>query len=281
MFSYRHAYHAGAHSDVLKHSVLVHLLQYLAQKDKSFWMVDTHAGAVSYSLRGEHARRSGEAQGGIVKIWGREDAPPLVRSYLEVVKADDNPDELRYYPGSPWISDHLLRRQDRLRLFELHPTDSSALRKHFKNNGPRVMAFDADGFDGLAALLPPPPRRGLTLIDPSYEDKRDYRRVIAALKAGLERFETGTFMVWYPQIERPEAKQFSDQLKRVRRDGWLHATLTVKAPSPDGLGITGSGVFLIHPPYTLAPALKEALPWLVKALGQDGGAQFRVEASAA
>ncbi len=278
MLSYRHAFHAGMHADVLKHCALVHVLEHLARKDKAFWCIDTHAGAASYDLRGEYARKSGEARDGIGRLWGRGDLPAPLAAYMEVVKADnEGGTTLKYYPGSPWIAERLLRPKDRLRLFELHSTDIGLLQRHFRNAAPRAIAQAGDGFEGLLSLLPPPPRRGLVLIDPSYEDKRDYRRTIAALKGGLERFATGTFMVWYPQVARHEAQQFPDQLKRVQAGEWLHATLTVKAPPEGGLGLYGSGIFVINPPYTLLAALKETLPYLVKVLGQDGTAKFSLE----
>jgi 23S rRNA (adenine2030-N6)-methyltransferase len=282
MLSYRHAFHAGMHADVLKHCALVHVLQHMLQKDKPFWCIDTHAGAASYALRGQYAKKSGEAQSGIGRLWGRGDLPAPLAAYMELVKADNidgagSAGELKYYPGSPWIADHLLRPKDRLRLFELHSTEIRLLQRHFRNAAPRVVAEAGDGFEGLLSVLPPPPRRGLALIDPSYEDKRDYRRTIAALKGGLERFATGTFMVWYPQVAREEAQKFPDQLKRVREKGWLHATLTVKSPPAEGFGLYGSGIFLVNPPYTLPGALKEALPYLAKLLGQDGTAAFSLE----
>jgi 23S rRNA (adenine2030-N6)-methyltransferase len=281
MFSYRHAFHAGNHGDVLKHAVLVHLLAHLAQKDKAFWYIDTHAGAGAYDLRGEYARRSGEAAEGIEKLWARDDLPRGLAEYREQIRlynvARGNGKSLRFYPGSPRIAMQMMRRQDRLRLFEAHPTDSRELRRAFAGEAPRVTLSDQDGFASLNALLPPPPRRGLVLIDPSYEDKADYPRVITALKDGLERFATGSFLVWYPVISRREAQGFPSRLKRIRPEGWLHASLTVSAPLPDGRGLQGSGVFLINPPWTLPKMLAEVLPYLVKHLGRDANASFALE----
>ncbi len=282
MFSYRHAFHAGNHADVLKHMVLVHLLHHFSQKEKAFWFIDTHAGAGAYDLRGDHAKKSGESRSGIAQLWDRSDLPEALSLYREEVGRFNtglggSKDALRYYPGSPRIAMQMLREHDRLRLFERHSTESRELSQSVEGEAPRVIAQDLDGYDGMTALLPPPARRGMVLIDPSYEDKADYHRVIAALKGGLERFATGTFMVWYPLVKRREAQQFPERLRRVQTKEWLHATLTVKAAGVDGLGLNGSGIFIINPPWTLPKALASALPYLVEVLGQDQTADFSLE----
>jgi 23S rRNA (adenine2030-N6)-methyltransferase len=282
MFSYRHAFHAGNHADVFKHLVLVHLLRHFKQKEKPFWFIDTHAGAGAYDLRGEYARKSGESKTGIAALWDAKDLPEALKQYREEVRifnaglggGDGAP---HYYPGSPRIAMQMLREHDRVRLFELHSTDSRELARSVEGEAPRVIAQAIDGYDGMIAMLPPPTRRGMVLIDPSYEDKADYPRVIAALRGGVERFATGTFMVWYPKVQRREAQQLPDRLKRVQAKDWLHASLTVRAPGEDGLGLNGSGIFLINPPWTLPKMLAEVLPWLVRVLGQDNEADFTLE----
>jgi 23S rRNA (adenine2030-N6)-methyltransferase len=125
--------------------------------------------------------------------------------------------------------------------------------------------------------LPPAPRRGLVLIDPSYEDKRDYSRTLSCIEDGLKRFATGTYAVWYPQVARPESQRFAEQLKRLQEKNWMHLSLTVSSQPADGFGLFGSGMFIVNPPYTLPNAMKETMPWLVEALGQDKAAQFKVE----
>lgn len=278
MLSYRHAFHAGNHADVLKHLVLVQVLKYLNQKDKPWWYVDTHAGAGVYDLGSNYARKNHEHDTGIGRLWCRSDLPQAVAEYLALVR-DINPDgRLRLYPGSPWIASRLMRPQDRLRLFELHSTDLGLLRHSFAEMGRQVRIEGTDGFAGLKAVLPPPPRRGLTLIDPAYELKMDYRQVIAALEAGLERFATGIYAVWYPMLPRLEARALPDRLKRLPVAHWLHVGLTVRAPSPGGHGMQGSGLFLVNPPWPLAGTLRALLPWLAEALAQDDKATFILEA---
>ena len=285
MLSYRHAFHAGNHADVLKHAVLVHLLAYLTRKEKPLWYVDTHAGAAGYALDQAWAQKNAEFETGIGRLWkGKEElrgAPPLVAAYLEQVRALNPDGRLRAYPGSSRIAMRLLREQDRLRLFELHSTEGRGLKAHFAKDSPRVMVQAGDGFDGLRSVLPPPSRRGLVLMDPSYEDKRDYARARAALEDALQRFATGVYLLWYPQVQRRESGQFPASLKRLQKKDWLHVVLTVKAPAPDGYGLHGSGLFVLNPPWDLPGLLKEAMPWLVKALGQDSSARYELESEMA
>jgi 23S rRNA (adenine2030-N6)-methyltransferase len=277
MLSYRHAFHAGNHADVLKHSVVVQLLRHLGQKEKAYWYIDTHAGAGVYSLTEGYATKTGEFETGIGRLWDARKLPPLLADYVSEVKALNTDGALQFYPGSPYLAWRTMREQDRARLFELHSTEIDVLRHNFRDAGRRAMIFEGDGFDGIIKLLPPPPRRALVLIDPSYEDKRDYARTLVCLDECLKRFATGTYMVWYPQVTRLESQRFADQLKRLQPKNWLHASLTIGKPPVDGFGLFGSGVFVLNPPYTLAGALKEALPYLVDSLGLDAKAGFKLD----
>jgi 23S rRNA (adenine2030-N6)-methyltransferase len=277
MLSYRHAFHAGNHADVLKHAVVVQLLRYLGQKDKAYWYIDTHAGAGVYSLVEGYATKTAEFETGIAKLWRRDDLPEVLQDYVEQVSALNADGALRYYPGSPYLAWRLMRPQDRMRLFELHTTEIEVLRQNFRDAGRRAMLYAGDGFDGIKALLPPPPRRALVLVDPSFEDKRDYARTLDCIEESLKRFATGMYAIWYPQVTRAESQRFPEQLKRLQPTNWLHLTLTVSRPPSDGYGLYGSGMFILNPPYTLAAAMKETLPFLVEALGQDDNAQFSVE----
>lgn len=280
MLSYRHAFHAGNHADVLKHLLLIQLSRYLGQKDKPFWIIDTHAGAGLYALDTGYATQLKEFESGIGRLWARKDLPQALAEYVELVRAVNPGGTLRFYPGSPWLALQTLRPQDRLRLFELHSSDSRILQENFSAHARQVTIATANGFDALKALLPPPPRRALVLIDPSYETRDDYPHVIAALKDGLARFATGTYAIWYPQLSRPEARQLPEKLKRLPVKSWLHVALTVHSPSPDGIGMHGSGMFIINPPWTLHKTLAEIMPYLVQTLGQDAGACFTLEQEA-
>ncbi|CAN7284607.1 23S rRNA (adenine(2030)-N(6))-methyltransferase RlmJ [Trinickia sp. LjRoot230] len=277
MLSYRHAFHAGNHADVLKHAVVVQLLRYLGQKDKPYWYIDTHAGAGVYSLTEGYASKTAEFETGIGKLWQRRDLPAPLADYVDEVSALNPDGQLRFYPGSPYLAWRLMRSQDRMRLFELHTTEIDILRHNFRDAGRRAMLYAGDGFEGIKAQLPPAPRRALVLIDPSFEDKRDYARTITCLEESLKRFATGVYAVWYPRVVRPESQRFAEQLKRLQTTDWLHVTLTVSRPPEDGFGLYGSSMFVLNPPYTLVAAMKEMLPFLADVLGQDDAAQFEVE----
>lgn len=291
MLSYRHAFHAGNHADVLKHVVTMQLLGYLGQKDTPYMYIDTHAGAGVYALDGGYAAKNAEFETGIARLWDRKDLPGPLAEYVSLIKALNPSGKMRYYPGSPYCADKIMREEDRLRLFELHPSESKILQDNFRKveahaaaqgqrpttRGKRVMIQKGDGFLGLKALLPPPSRRALVLIDPPYEDKADYKRVKDTLADALTRFSTGTYAVWYPVLQRMESRQFADKLKQLPANGWLNVTLSISSPSPDGFGLHSSGMFVINPPWTLKPMLAELMPYLVSALGVDEGAGFTLE----
>lgn len=297
MYSYRHAFHAGNHGDVLKHLVLAVILEHLTQKDTPLTVVDTHAGAGLYRLDSDAAGTSGEAADGILKLQpaaaGLDSVAPAISQYLELVAHFNKPGQLKVYPGSPFVIHRLLREggRDKLKLFEMHPTDAKALAGNIAQleAGRQVTAARTDGFESLKALLPPPSRRALVLIDPSYEIKSDYAKVAAALQDSLRRFATGVYAVWYPVIPRPEAHELPRRLKTIANNAgkpWLHAVLNVGHPphqpgeeTTHGPGLSASGMFVVNPPHTLGPALKEALPQLVQILGRGRGQSHTLEST--
>ncbi|MGQ5522550.1 23S rRNA (adenine(2030)-N(6))-methyltransferase RlmJ [Chitinimonas sp. PSY-7] len=277
MLSYRHAFHAGNHADVLKHYVLARMLGYLNQKDKPYWYIDTHAGAGCYQLDSDYAAKNAEYATGIARLWQRQDLPAGFADYVQLLR-DLNPDgKLKFYPGSPLVARSLLRPADKLRLFELHPTDFPLLEANMANAGRQALAQKGDGFAGLKAMLPPPPRRALVLIDPPYEDKQDYQRVVSALEDSLKRFPTGVYALWYPILQRPEPHQMVNRLKTLPVKSWLHASLNVHRPRDDGFGMHGSGLFILNPPWMLHDELKTTLPWLCNTLALDEGASFQLD----
>jgi len=281
MLSYRHAFHAGNHADVLKHFVELELLRYLAQKEKPFWYIDTHAGAGCYELDSEYAEKNAEYESGIARLWDATDLPASLAEYVAMVKYFNPDGVLHLYPGSPLVALDSMRDQDRLRLYELHPTDFEILEQNFAEHSTHVLMLKADGFGALKALLPPPPRRALVLIDPPYEEKLDYQRVVSSLQEGLKRFASGTYAVWYPQLQRSESEQLPDKLKQLDVKSWLHVALSVQTPSADGFGMHGSGMFVLNPPWTLHATLQEVMPVLAARLGQDGAGSFVLEQKAA
>ena len=293
MFSYRHAFHAGNHADVLKHTVLVAVMKHLALKDVGFTAIDTHAGAGMYRLDSTDARQSGEAQEGLLALMRNKSklSGPMAEALVDYRKVLDHFNQqggLLNYPGSPMIAHHLLREQDKLKLFEMHPTDIRALQTNVDalKAGRQVTVMHEDGFNGLPKYLPPSTRRGLVFIDPSYEIKLDYERVVVAVSIGMKRFATGTFVIWYPIIPRPQAHSLPRHLTNLARQAdkpWLHATLRIKTGArTDGVagekakpvGLVDSGVVIINPPFTLHEQLQQALPQLVQLMGQDHLAGF-------
>lgn len=277
MFSYRHGFHAGNHADVLKHVVLVQLLDYLLRKDTPLWFIDTHAGGGVYALDSGYADKSREYETGIARLWKEKTLPDALADYVREVRRVNLDGALRSYPGSPQIALQCLRPQDRLRLFEAHPTESLVLADHFRDASRRVIVQAADGFAGLKSLLPPPQRRALTLIDPSYEDKGDYDAVVTTMRDALKRFATGTYAIWYPQVQRREAIKLPARLQQLAAGNWLHVELRVAAPAEEGLGLHGSGMFVFNPPWTLAQTLRTAMPVMLRLLAQDAAAGFSLD----
>lgn len=281
MFSYRHAFHAGSHADILKHLTLIHLVEYLQEKPVALTIVDTHAGAGIYSLQDGFAAVSKEAENGIYRLLQfraeGNTIPPSIKKYLDCIGCE-NSEDLAIYPGSPFILARLLRPQDRLKLFELHPKEIDILRHNIEqlDCAKQIDVYAADSFSRLKGLLPPPSRRGLILIDPSYEDKQDYRHLEIALEEALQRFATGCYAVWYPTLSRRESTTLPGRMKTLataHKRSWLHAELRVEN-APGERRLQASGMFIINPPWTLEKHLAEALPILAKALAINNGAQY-------
>lgn len=277
MLSYRHAFHAGNHADLLKHCALLLALDYLLQKEAPLYYIDTHAGAGRYRLGSDESQKTGEYRDGIARIWSMPEPHPLLADYLATIAADNKGGgELHSYPGSPQFAAHCLRSQDRLRLFERHPRDYPLLARQFTDDR-RVQVTNGDGFAGLKALLPPPSRRALVLIDPPYEVKSDYQQVVAALRDAHRRFATGVYMLWYPLIEQADAKRLPQQLDALKLGPALRAELCV-AGVDEVPGLYGSGLFVINPPWRLGEQLRLLLPWLAEQLAV-GRTSWRLELS--
>lgn len=289
---------------MLKHTVLIATLEYLKQKEVALSLIDTHAGNGLYRLDGDFAQTSNESASGIQQLLAyaanaTEPLTPAVQQYLDQLTSfngDIKPGTKRIvYPGSPALLQHLMRPQDQLHLFELQPADMRALQGNMAQ-GPfanHTHVWHADGFKDSLKFLPPPSRRALVLCDPSYELKTDYGQVSQWLADALRKFATGTYIIWYPVIPRPEAHELPRKLKTIARQAgksWLHATLAIKTGGKSGVqlpgeraertGMVASGVVVINPPFVLREQLQQALPELVKALGQDHVAAHTLESGA-
>lgn len=275
MLSYRHAFHAGNHADVLKHIILIEVLRYLAGKDNPLWYIDTHAGLGQYTLNPRPPAGQAEWLDGIARLWRNSDLPAAVEPYLALVRALNPDGKLLRYPGSPSLAAEMLRPGDKAWLYELLGKDFQVLQELFRASR-QVRCTEADGFSALKGLLPPGPRRGLVFIDPSYELKSDYRRLLETLQDALRRFASGCYLVWYPIVQRAEARELPARLTGLG-PRWLRAELRVRAPPAEGYGLYGSGMFVINPPWTLPAFLAEVLPWLARQLSLDDHASHTLE----
>lgn len=260
MLSYRHSFHAGNHADILKHTVLSLILEAVKEKDKAVCYLDSHAGAGGYSLRTSHATQTSEYLNGVARIWQQPDTPALLTPFLRVLKSFNSGNSLTFYPGSPLIAGHLLRQQDSLILSELHPGDYPLLR-HSLRHDTRAQVSRVDGYQQLKARLPPPSRRAVILVDPSYELKEDYQQVVSAISEGYKRFATGIYALWYPVVLRQQVKRL---LHNIRDSGMRRILQIELAVLPDSTqrGMTASGMLVINPPWKLEQHMQRLLPWL-------------------
>jgi len=272
MLSYRHGFHAGNHADVLKHAVLALLLESLKKKEAPFAYLETHAGAGRYDLRSEQAQKTGEFHEGIERLWGTARKPEALAPYLAAVRALNPGGGLDFYPGSPRIARHLLRPQDRMVLMELHTSEYPVLKQEFRGDK-QVAVHHRDGYEGLNALLPPKEKRGLLLIDPSYEVASEYGQVVDAVQAAAKRWSGGIIAVWYALLSETAGEGFKERFRTTGLRKLFAAELRVRA---EGVGMFGSGMLILNPPWQLDTTLGELLPWLAGAVAPATGAA-RVE----
>ena len=277
--NYRHAYHAGNHADVLKHVVLLAIIEALARKPAPFFVLDTHAGRGLYDLEAVEAGKTGEAEGGVARLlsWARNarPLPAAIARYRTALQAEGEDGGRRSYPGSPLLALNALRPDDRLAACELHPEDAAAL-KTLLAREPRAGVHQRDGYGALAALLPPKEKRGLVLIDPPYEAQgAEFDAVLDALRAGLARWPTGVYAVWYPIKQRRTVLPFLRKAMALPARQALLAELLVR-PDDSPLRMNGSGMLILNPPWQVDAEIAAALPGLVAARGEPG-ASLRLE----
>jgi 23S rRNA (adenine2030-N6)-methyltransferase len=281
--NYRHAFHAGGFADVIKHIVLVRILIYLQEKQAAFRVIDTHAGAGLYDLTGEEARRGGEWLTGIARIMQArfsETTLPLVKPYLDIVRAFNADRDLAAYPGSPLIARALLRPQDRLTACEVEPSARKRLIDALRRDT-QARVVDLDGWLALPAFVPPKERRGLVLIDPPYEQKDEFERLAEGFAQAYAKWPTGSYLLWYPV----KSRRATDTLARLVAEAVgaskpagtaLRLEFSV-APQTADAALASTGLLIVNPPWTLLGELKAILPELEKPLGQGGAGRFRLE----
>lgn len=273
MLSYRHSYHAGNFADVLKHIVLIEILLHLGKKDKAYDYIDTHAGAGLYDLRSGHAEKLQEYLTGIGKL-NQADWPELNR-YFEVINKLNTDGVMQLYPGSPMIARHFMRPQDRAWLYELHSEDAKLLANNMQRDKHARVMYE-DGLKGLLNILPPVSRRGLVLIDPSYEIKSDYDSVIKTVIDACKKFATGSYAIWYPVVERSRITRMEKQLinSGIRNIQRFELAIT---DDNNVRGMTSSGMMVINPPWQLMTTMQTLLPKLSKSLALDNGAFYKAD----
>lgn len=268
--NYRHAFHAGNHADVLKHLVLLALLDALAAKPAPFFVLDTHAGAGCYALDSEESGKTGEAADGILRLCrrsaGSSDLPAALTRYLAAVSA---PLQQQRYPGSPWLIASALREQDHLACCETEAEPAAALKRLFAH-APRVGVHRRDGYEAIKALLPPAQKRGLVLIDPPYETQQaEFERLLTSLETGLTRWPQGIFALWYPIKQRRSLLPFLRRAAALPARAAWHCELLIR-PDNSPLRLNGSGMLLLNPPWQLDITLEPALQRLPALLGEPG-----------
>ncbi len=275
--NYRHAFHAGNFADVLKHAVLVGLIEALKAKQTPFCYVDTHAGRGRYELAGSEAKRTGESAGGVQRLLASTRAPALLHVYVNLVRAlNAGQPDLASYPGSPLIASLLMRDQDGGVLCELQPDEAEALKAVFRGD-PRIAVHARDGYAAMKALLPPPQRRGLVLIDPPFEaQEQEFRFIEKALADAQRLWPTGIYAVWYPIKLRQHVQPFHRWLTRSGFPRVLVAELLLH-PDNSALRLNGCGMAIINPPWKFERQLEELLPTLQTLLAQGRYGQHRVE----
>lgn len=276
--NYRHAFHAGNFADVTKHIVLTRILAYLMRKDAAFRVIDTHAGVGLYDLCGDAAGRTGEWREGIGRIFDRELPGPvaqLLAPYIEAIRAQNPDGNLRFYPGSPFITRHMLRAQDRLMALELHPEDAGALRENFSGDI-QTRITTLDGWAALGTHLPPKEKRGLVLVDPPFEQKGEFARMVESLQKAYRRWPGGIYAFWYPVKDPGEIRAFVRTLEATGIERIMRIELTIRAASTPPR-LHGSGMILVNPPFVLEAELRTILPTLAKILAEENRGRFRIE----
>jgi len=275
VLSYRHAFHAGNFADVLKHSVLTLVLEYMTRKEKGFYYIDSHSGAGIYQLADEYAQKTGEYKDGIAKLIENDDLPEALQPYIDLVKdLNRESDELSLYPGSPGIARQFTRRQDSAHLFELHPSDIEHL-KEYSQRWNKSHVKQSDGYQGVLGLVPPPNRRGVVLIDPPYELKEDYLKAVRTIVNAYKKFATGTYILWYPVVKRELVEQMQDAFTKSEVRNLLQVEYCQQADTQE-YGMTGAGLFIVNPPWQLTSQLAEILPYLKDKLGSSAS-QYSVK----
>lgn len=273
--NYRHSFHAGNHADVLKHAIVLRMIRLMQRKEAPLCYLDSHAGTGLYDLQGEDAGRTGEYLDGIGRLWERDDLPQLLADYRDAISRYNQDGELRLYPGSPQLAADALRADDRLILSELHPEDAGTLREHFAADE-RVAVHQRNGYELPRAFLPVAEKRALWLLDPPFEKGDDLDRCVTEVQAAVQRMRQTIIALWYPIKDERQLREFYRRMGDAGLPKVLRVELGVR-PMDTSLGLNGSGLMLVSPPWPLWEQLEETLPWLAARLAQSGEGSWRMD----
>jgi len=255
MLSYRHGYHAGNAADVLKHFILLYVLDYVKKKDKNFIFIDSHAGAGKYSISDPYMQKNKEYLQGIEKIFKINNDDIFLKNYLDLIKSINSNSDLKIYPGSCYLAAKSLRKDDKLHFLELHPTEFLNLKNNFENDS-RIIIENEDSYKRLNKLLPPKEKRAVVLIDPSYELKDEYEKVSNMLSDCYKKFPLGVYIVWYPVLNNKKSESFILNILKENYKNLSHIEIIMNSSND---GMQGSGLFIINCPWSIEKDIKESL----------------------
>ena len=265
MLSYRHGYHAGNAADVLKHFILTYILDYIKKKDKGFIFIDSHAGAGKYLISDPYMQKNKEYLQGIKKILQLKNDNIFLKKYLDLIKSINFNSELKIYPGSCYLAARSLRHKDKLYFFELHPKEFLNLKKNFENDS-RVIIENRDSYQRLNKLLPPKEKRAVILIDPSYELKDEYEKVLKMLSDCYKKFPLGVYIIWYPVLKNKKSEKFIFNVLKKKYKNLSHIEMITDNSNS---GMQGSGLFILNCPWSIENDIKKSLETIFDCLKKN------------
>jgi len=262
MLSYRHGFHAGNAADVIKHFILLYVLDYLKKKDKNFLFIDAHAGAGKYLLSDSYMQKNKEYLLGISKIFKLKNDEIFLKNYIDLIKILNPNSEIEVYPGSSWLASQSLRKNDRLHFFELHPNEYLNLKNNFENDS-RITIEKEDSYKRLIKIIPPKEKRAVILIDPAYELKDEYDKVTKLVTSCYKKFPLGIYIVWYPVLKNKKSEGFVKNFLELSFKNLTHIEIITDNSSE---GLQGSGLFIINTPFSIVKDITPSLDKLFQNL---------------
>ncbi|RLL55590.1 23S rRNA (adenine(2030)-N(6))-methyltransferase RlmJ [Mariprofundus sp. EBB-1] len=274
MLSYQHTYHAGNHADLLKHIILGDVVTAMQQKETPMFLFDAFASRGIYDLHSPEALKNREFDTGIGKVWPlrHANAPTGITRWFKHIEAENSDGSFARFPGSTSLLASMLRAQDRLAACDLHPQEFEGLRNSFKSSR-QLALHKRDAFEALGALLPPKEKRGMVFLDPSYEDKSEYKKIAQSIIHSHQHFRAGVYVIWYPLLPAERHKELFQELKRSGIRKILRLELDCGDNFPD-MQMHGSGMLIINPPWHAKQAMQTSLHWINEKLTAGSGTAY-------